>query len=66
MRQIFIALELRMSTSTRLKSCLYSFTSPGGPVYPTRAVRHAAWDTLDLLSPVSLLLPYYLYTNQKF
>ncbi|KAI7738776.1 hypothetical protein M8C21_027376, partial [Ambrosia artemisiifolia] len=36
-------LELRMTTSTRLKTCLYSFTSPGGPMYPTRAVRHAAW-----------------------
>ncbi|XP_008784495.1 uncharacterized protein LOC103703435 [Phoenix dactylifera] len=45
-------LELRMSTSTRLKSCLYSFTSPGGPMYPTRAVRHAAWDILDFLFPV--------------
>ncbi|XP_068634959.1 uncharacterized protein [Aristolochia californica] len=44
-------LELRMTTSTRLKACLYSFTSPGGPMYPTRAVRHAAWDTLDLLFP---------------
>ncbi|KQK02736.1 uncharacterized protein LOC100830013 [Brachypodium distachyon] len=44
--------ELRMSTSTRLKSCLYSFTSPGGPAYPTRAVRHAAWNTLDFLFPV--------------
>ncbi|RRT60119.1 hypothetical protein BHE74_00024657, partial [Ensete ventricosum] len=45
-------LELRMTTSTRLKACLYSFTSPGGPMYPTRVVRHAAWDTLDLLFPV--------------
>ncbi|XP_039131649.1 uncharacterized protein LOC120268274 [Dioscorea cayenensis subsp. rotundata] len=44
--------ELRMTTSTRLKACLYSFTSPGGPMYPTRAVRHAAWDTLDLLFPI--------------
>lgn len=44
--------ELRMTTSTRLKACLYSFTSPGGPMYPTRAVRHAAWDALDLLFPV--------------
>ncbi|XWS74161.1 hypothetical protein CRYUN_Cryun02cG0191700 [Craigia yunnanensis] len=44
--------ELRMATSTRLKTCLYSFTSPGGPMYPTRAVRHAAWDTLDMLFPV--------------
>ncbi|KAG9445142.1 hypothetical protein H6P81_016482 [Aristolochia fimbriata] len=45
-------LELRMSTSTRMKACLYSFTSPGGPMYPTRAVRHAAWGALDLLFPV--------------
>ncbi|KAI8013759.1 hypothetical protein LOK49_LG05G01201 [Camellia lanceoleosa] len=45
-------LELRMMTSTRLKTCLYSFTSPGGPMYPTRVVRHAAWDALDFLFPV--------------
>ncbi|GMJ00790.1 hypothetical protein like AT5G59960 [Hibiscus trionum] len=45
-------IELRIATSTRLKTCLYSFTSPGGPMYPTRAVRHAAWDALDLLFPV--------------
>ncbi|CAL0329130.1 unnamed protein product [Lupinus luteus] len=45
-------MELRMTTSTRLKTCLYSFTSPGGPMYPTRAVRHAAWEALDLLFPV--------------
>ncbi|XP_062187331.1 uncharacterized protein LOC133890719 isoform X2 [Phragmites australis] len=49
---ILQGLELRMTTSTRLKACLYSFTSPGGPTYPTRAVRHAAWNTLDLLFPV--------------
>ncbi|KAM0970566.1 hypothetical protein ACFX15_018016 [Malus domestica] len=41
-----------MATSTRLKACLYSFTSPGGPMYPTRAVHHAAWDELDLPFPV--------------
>ncbi|KAF9596335.1 hypothetical protein IFM89_008861 [Coptis chinensis] len=44
--------ELRMTTSTRLKACLYSFTSPGGPMYPTRTVRHAAWEALDFLFPV--------------
>ncbi|XP_039810631.1 uncharacterized protein LOC120673716 isoform X3 [Panicum virgatum] len=49
---ILQGLELRLSTSTRLKACLYSITSPGGPTYPTRAVRHAAWNTLDLLFPV--------------
>ncbi|KAL9238796.1 hypothetical protein vseg_013173 [Gypsophila vaccaria] len=50
--KILQGLELRMTTSTRLKTCLYSFTSPGGPMYPTRAVRHAAWDALDALFPV--------------
>ncbi|KAG6760828.1 hypothetical protein POTOM_034011 [Populus tomentosa] len=50
--KVLQGLELRMTTSTRLKACLYSFTSPGGPMYPTRAVRHAAWDSLDLLFPV--------------
>lgn len=49
----FTGLEIRMTTSTRLKTCLYSFTSPGGPMYPTRTVRHAAWDALDFLFPVS-------------
>lgn len=56
---IFTGVELRMTTSTRLKTCLYSFTSPGGPMYPTRAVRHAAWDALDFLFPVSaFFLPF--------
>ncbi|CAI0474960.1 unnamed protein product, partial [Linum tenue] len=50
--KVLQGLELRMTTSTRLKACLYSFTSPGGPMYPTRAVRHAAWDALDFLFPV--------------
>ncbi|PNT56392.2 hypothetical protein POPTR_001G237000v4 [Populus trichocarpa] len=50
--KVLQGMELRMTTSTRLKACLYSFTSPGGPMYPTRAVRHAAWDALDLLFPV--------------
>ncbi|CAI8616550.1 unnamed protein product [Vicia faba] len=50
--KVLQGLELRMTTSTRLKTCLYSFTSPGGPMYPTRAVRHAAWEALDFLFPV--------------
>lgn len=49
-------MELRMTTSTRLKTCLYSFTSPGGPMYPTRAVRHAAWESLDFLFPVRIFI----------
>ncbi|KAL2899074.1 Nitrogenase molybdenum-iron protein alpha chain [Bienertia sinuspersici] len=51
--KVLQGLELRMTTSTRLKTCLYSFTSPGGPINPTRAVRHSAWDALDALFPVS-------------
>ncbi|KAF2283420.1 hypothetical protein GH714_004095 [Hevea brasiliensis] len=53
--KVLQGMELRMTTSTRLRACLYSFTSPGGPMYPTRAVRHAAWEALDLLFPVLLL-----------
>ncbi|KAL3829130.1 hypothetical protein ACJIZ3_017932 [Penstemon smallii] len=54
--KVLQGLELRMTTSTRLKTCLYSFTSPGGPMYPTRAVRHAAWEALDFLFPVGRYL----------
>ncbi|KAL6979222.1 hypothetical protein U1Q18_020887 [Sarracenia purpurea var. burkii] len=50
--KVLQGLQLRITTSTRLKTCLYSFTSPGGPMYPTRAVRHAAWEALDFLFPV--------------
>lgn len=53
-----------MTTSTRLKACLYSFTSPGGPMYPTRTVRHAAWEALDLLFPVSSSFTTLTYVNQ--
>ncbi|XP_039034333.1 uncharacterized protein LOC120170463 isoform X2 [Hibiscus syriacus] len=52
--EVLRGMELRIATSTRLKTCLYSLTSPGGPMYPTRAVRHAARDALDLLFPVSV------------
>ncbi|XP_047976166.1 uncharacterized protein LOC125218523 isoform X4 [Salvia hispanica] len=50
--KVLQGLEIRVATSTRLKTCLYNFTSPGGPMYPTRDVRHAAWDALDFLFPV--------------
>lgn len=50
--KVLQGMELRMATSTRLKTCLYSFTTPGGPMYPTRVVRHAAWVALDFLFPV--------------
>lgn len=56
----FLGVELSVATSTRLKTALYSFTSPGGPLYPTRPVRHAAWETLDYLFPVGLLSSDYI------
>ncbi|KAE8680473.1 ACT domain-containing protein ACR9 [Hibiscus syriacus] len=55
--KVLRGMELRMATSTRLKTCLYSFTSPGGPMYPTRAVRHVVWDALHFLFPASRTLP---------
>ncbi|KAJ0105552.1 hypothetical protein Patl1_18646 [Pistacia atlantica] len=60
--RVLQGVELRMATSTRLKTCLYSFTSPVGPMYPTRAVRHATWDALDFLFPLfqASLTVYYL------
>lgn len=66
-----MGLELRTTTSIRLQVALYSMASPGGPLFPTRAVRHAAWAALDALFPVGrrfrhlislgfrLLHPYY-------
>ncbi|KZV26749.1 hypothetical protein F511_20918 [Dorcoceras hygrometricum] len=59
--KVLQGLELRLATSTRLKTCLYSFTSPGGPMYPTRAVRHAAWDALDFLFPLRTLEKIFCY-----
>ncbi|KAL5557603.1 hypothetical protein UlMin_039839 [Ulmus minor] len=50
--KVLQGMELRMTTSTRLKSCLYSFTSLSEPMYRTRVVCHAAWDVLDTVFPV--------------
>ncbi|GBG88166.1 hypothetical protein CBR_g46654 [Chara braunii] len=64
-------LDLWTSTSIRLQAALYAMTSPGGPHFPPRSVRHAAFRTLDCLYPVGrrfrhlislgfrLLHPYY-------
>ncbi|GAQ79483.1 hypothetical protein KFL_000310330 [Klebsormidium nitens] len=64
-------LPLRTTSQIRLQSALYSMTSPGGPLYPPRSVRHASTKTLDTLFPVGkefrqiislafrLLHPYY-------
>ncbi|KAL5550664.1 hypothetical protein UlMin_000840 [Ulmus minor] len=58
--KVLQGMELRMTTSTRLKSCLYSFTSPGGPMYPTRAVCHVGQYPRHLISLFfRLLYPWY-------
>jgi hypothetical protein len=46
-----LLLPLDVHTAHRLHAALYPLTAPGGPLYPTRAVRHAATDTLDALFP---------------
>lgn len=38
-------------SKARLQSTIHSLTSPGGPRYPPRSVRHAAIHTLDVLYP---------------
>ncbi|XP_073291742.1 uncharacterized protein [Primulina huaijiensis] len=55
--KVLQGLELRLSTSTRLKTCLYSFTSPGGPMYPTRAVGRYPRHLISLF--FRLLYPWY-------
>ena len=64
--KITTGLEIRVATSTRLKTCLYNFTSPGGPMYPTRDVRHAAWDALDFLFPCMALYSHMISTVHVF
>eukprot|EP00271_Cylindrocystis_brebissonii_P008774 TRINITY_DN23266_c0_g1_i1.p1 TRINITY_DN23266_c0_g1~~TRINITY_DN23266_c0_g1_i1.p1 ORF type:complete len:391 (+),score=72.59 TRINITY_DN23266_c0_g1_i1:184-1356(+) len=44
-------LELRTTTSIRLQVVLYSMASPGGPLFPTRSVRHKAKAALDHVFP---------------
>eukprot|EP00270_Netrium_digitus_P021646 TRINITY_DN9387_c1_g1_i1.p1 TRINITY_DN9387_c1_g1~~TRINITY_DN9387_c1_g1_i1.p1 ORF type:complete len:395 (+),score=103.39 TRINITY_DN9387_c1_g1_i1:116-1300(+) len=44
--------EMWAATSIRLQVALYSMASVGGPLYPTRSVRHAARGALDTLFPV--------------
>jgi len=47
----FNAMELSDETNIKLQGCLYAFTTPGGPVYPTRNVRKEARPVLDFLFP---------------
>lgn len=57
LRYITNLLELRdltftSSAANRLQAVLAKFTSPGGPVYPTRRLREASQAALDTLFPV--------------
>jgi len=47
----FQGLTLRDTTQVKLQTLLYDYTSPGGPLYPPRSVRHAATESLDALFP---------------
>eukprot|EP01138_Halocafeteria_seosinensis_P009403 gb/GECG01009608.1/.p1 GENE.gb/GECG01009608.1/~~gb/GECG01009608.1/.p1 ORF type:complete len:826 (+),score=74.25 gb/GECG01009608.1/:1-2478(+) len=38
-------------TAAKLQDEIYAFTSPGGPTFPTRAVRRTALETLDTVFP---------------
>lgn len=63
--------RLERRTSIKLQDMLYAFSSPGGPIFPTRPVRQAARATMDVLYPAGrrtratvrfifrLLHPYY-------
>eukprot|EP00878_Enallax_costatus_P027555 GHUV01029683.1.p1 GENE.GHUV01029683.1~~GHUV01029683.1.p1 ORF type:complete len:276 (+),score=63.20 GHUV01029683.1:807-1634(+) len=44
--------SLKAITRLRLQSELYSLTSPGGPYYAPRSVRHASLEVLDALFPM--------------
>lgn len=43
--------EVSKVNKARLQSAIHSLTSPGGPRYPPRLVRHAAIQALDVLYP---------------
>ena len=45
-------LPLSASTASRLQAALYKYITPGGPLYPTRRVRHTARQVMDELFPV--------------
>jgi len=49
-------LQLDRDSANRLAGCLMELSTPGGPLYPTRPVRHAAQATLDAVYPRGRLL----------
>eukprot|EP00898_Chlorokybus_atmophyticus_P006510 jgi/Chlat1/6860/Chrsp51S06569 len=67
----FKGMRFRTTTSLRLQAALYGLSTPGGPLYPPRSVRHAARFSLNALYPAGrrsrqlvsmvfrLLHPYY-------
>eukprot|EP00741_Cyanophora_paradoxa_P007565 tig00001155_g7317.t1 len=44
-------IDRSLATDIKLQMALYSFTMPGGPMYPTRDVRHCAAAVMDALYP---------------
>lgn len=59
-------LPLSQVAASRLQTALYRFVTPGGPVYPSRAVRHMAKQVMDEMFPVgfpSLLLSSFLFSS---
>lgn len=57
----FQGLTLRDTTQVKLQTLLYDYTSPGGPAYPPRSVRHAATESLDALFPTGKLPRRYIH-----
>lgn len=67
----FRGMRLDPSTANKLQGMLYAFSSAGGPIFPTRPVRHTARTTMDIMFPAGrrtrsmvrlafrLLHPYY-------
>lgn len=47
----YVLESAKLPTLLSFQRALYNLTSPGGPVYPPRRVRHAAQDALDHLFP---------------
>eukprot|EP00026_Physarum_polycephalum_P002694 Phypoly_transcript_02702.p1 GENE.Phypoly_transcript_02702~~Phypoly_transcript_02702.p1 ORF type:complete len:693 (+),score=81.12 Phypoly_transcript_02702:95-2080(+) len=57
----FRGLTLTDTTQVKLQTLLYDYTSPGGPSYPPRSVRHAATESLDALFPTGRLPRRYIH-----
>ena len=49
-----LSAALGAPSSARLRACLHAFTSPGGPLFPTKRVRAVSRRTLDLVFPAGV------------